>query len=367
MSSEALIPPIWQSANFRFDSTAELRAALLDEQGHYLYTRGNNPGTELLRARLAELEGAEDALVFGSGSAAIAAALLHQLKAGDHVLCVRDAYPWTTWILRDWLPRFGVTCTFVDGRYIEQVQAAFQPNTRVLMLESPNSFCFDLQDLASLASIARARNCLSMVDNSYCSPLLQRPLELGIDLVLHSATKYLNGHGDVVAGVICGNREQIAGIFKQEFQGLGAILSPHDAWLMLRGLHTLPLRMERIGQTALWLVDQLALHPRVERVLYPFHPSHPQYELAQRQMKGPSGQFSIVLSSAQPEITERFCDALKHFHLAVSWGGVESLVLPAIAKSSENPSPGLVRFCAGLEEPALLWEDLQQALDKAYA
>jgi len=361
---QAVIPPIYQTANFRFPNTASLRRALSDEYGSHLYTRGNNPTTELLRQKLAALEGAEDALVFASGVAAVSAAVLSTVKSGDHVVCVRDPYPWTAWLLRDWLPRFGVTHSFVDGTSVSAFQEAFQPNTRLVMLESPNSFWFDLQDLEAIAALAGAIDCATVVDNSYASPLLQNPLAMGIDLVVHSASKYLNGHGDLVAGVVCGSSKRIRKMYREEFQGLGGILAPHEAWLMLRGLRTLGIRMERIGKTASILVERLALDPRVHRVHYPFHPSHPQHALALRQMKGPSGQFSIELATEDPTITEAFCDALRHFQLAVSWGGFESLVIPAIAKSADHPSPALVRFCAGLEHPDTLWADLLQALDQ---
>jgi len=364
-AGQAVIPPIYQTANFRFANTAALRAALADEYGSHLYTRGNNPTTELLRKKLAALEGAEDALVFASGVAAVSAAVLSNLRQGDHVLCVRDPYPWTAWLIRDWLPRFGVQHSFVNGASLADMEAAWQPNTRLVMLESPNSFWFDLQDLEAVAALARSRNCTTVVDNSYASPLLQQPLAMGIDLVVHSASKYLNGHGDLVAGVVCGSQDRIRAMYREEFQGLGGILAPHEAWLMLRGLRTLGIRMDRIGQTANFLVEKLASDARVRRVHYPFHPSHPQHDLALRQMKGPSGQFSIELATDDPKVTECFCDALQHFQLAVSWGGFESLVIPAIAKRADHPSPALVRFCAGLEDPQTLWQDLAQALDLA--
>lgn len=364
---QPVIPPLYQSANFSFSSTARLRDALASEQESLLYSRGNNPGTSLLRKKIAALEGAEDALVFASGMAAMSAAVLSQVAAGQHVLCAARPYPWTTWLLAEWLPRFGVQTTFVEGGQASDFAAQWQPNTCLVVLESPNSFQFGLQDLEAIAALARQRGARSIVDNSYAGPLLQRPLAMGIDLVVHSASKYLNGHGDVIAGAVCGSRQWLEPMFRQEWQGLGGILSPFDAWLVLRGLRTLPLRMERIGKTALSLVEQLARDPRVRAVHYPFHPSHPQYELALRQMSGPSGQFSITLATNDTMVVERFCDSLKHFRLAVSWGGFESLVIPALAKpGGQKTDPTLVRFCAGLEDPAWLWADLLQALDRAF-
>jgi cystathionine beta-lyase/cystathionine gamma-synthase len=362
-----VIPPLYQSANFSFRNTAQLREALAAEQAALLYTRGNNPTTSLLRQKIAALEGAEDALVFGSGMGAISAAVLSQVAAGQHVLCAARPYPWTAWLLRDWLPRFGVQTTFVEGGEAADFSAHWRPNTRLVVLESPNSFQFALQDLEGIAKLARERGARSLVDNSYAGPLLQRPLTMGIDLVLHSASKYLNGHGDVIAGAVCGSKALLTPMFRQEWQGLGGILSPFDAWLVLRGLRTLPLRMERIGTTASALVARLAVDNRVEAVHYPFHPSHPQHQLALRQMSGPSGQFSITLATRDTQVVERFCDSLKHFRLAVSWGGFESLVIPALAKpGGEQSDPALLRFCAGLEDPEWLWADLLQALDRAF-
>ena len=365
--SQPVIPPIYQTANFSFPSVAALTRAFDDEASTHLYTRGNNPTTEVLRSKLAALEGAEDALVFASGMAAISAAVFSQVKTGDHIICVRDPYPWTSWLIRDYLPKFGIDASFVDGTSVEAFEKAFRPNTTLVVLESPNSFRFDLQDLESIARLAQKHSCRTMVDNSYASPLLQNPLAMGIDLVVHSVSKYLNGHSDVVAGVVCGSSALLQPMFRNEFQGFGGIISPNDAWLILRGLPTLSLRMDRIGSTAALLVEKLFQHPAIAKVYYPFHRSHPQHDLALRQMKGPSGQFSVELKTQDPDKTRLFCDALTQFKLAVSWGGFESLVIPAMAKRNNTQPAGLVRFCAGLEDPLELWADLDQALFKAFA
>ena len=365
----AVSPPVWQTSNFAFPTLDAFRRAIADELGHHIYTRGNNPTTEILRKKLAALEGAEDALVFPSGMAAISAAVLANLKAGDHVLCVEKPYSWTKTLLTRWLPRFGVSHTFVDGRDVENFRRAAQPNTTLLILESPNSLTFELQDLRACAEFARSRGIVTCIDNTNCTPLFQRPIELGIDLSIHTGTKYLNGHSDVVCGAVCGSREQIRKIFENEFMTLGAQLPPHDAALVIRGLRTLELRLKRSFESALTIARRLEAHPRVERVLFPWLESFPQHELARRQMSGCAGLLSFYLKIEHPEEAEAFFHRLERFLLAVSWGGHESLILPAVAfhKVPGRPDSSLpfnfFRLYVGLEDPDWLWEDLQRALD----
>ncbi|CAA9339208.1 MAG: O-acetylhomoserine sulfhydrylase / O-succinylhomoserine sulfhydrylase [uncultured Cytophagales bacterium] len=363
----AVAPPIVQTSNFAFPGVAQMRAALKGEYHQHAYSRGNNPTVEMLRRKLAALEGAEDALVFASGSAAIAATLTAHVRAGDHVVSVAKPYSWTAGLMRDWLPRFGVSVTFVDGTQLANFEEALRPETRVIYLESPNSFTFEMQDLAAVAGLAKARGIVTMVDNSYASPLYQQPLAMGIDLVLHSASKYLGGHSDVVAGVVCGSTDRMQQIFAGEYMTFGAIIAPLNAWLLLRGLRTLPLRLERSGQTARQVMAYLETHPRIERVIYPLLPSHPQYELARRQMKGAGGLFTVALATDSVEEVEGFCNRLKRFLLAVSWGGHESLVFPACASfdpktAGKGTAFNLVRLYVGLEEPEVLIADLEQAL-----
>jgi cystathionine beta-lyase len=366
----AVSPPIIQSSNFCYSTVKAMRNALSNEFTHHVYTRGNNPTVEILRKKLAALEGAEDALVTASGSAAISYAVIANLKTGDHVICVRKPYTWTNTLLNQLLPRFGVETTMVDGRVAENFRNAIRPDTRIIYLESPNSVLFEMQDLRAVSDIAREHNILTIIDNSYGTPLYQKPLEMGIDLVVHTATKYLAGHSDVVAGVICGSKEMMQKIFTTELMTLGGVISPHDAWLMIRGMRTLHLRLRQSSGSALKVADYLANHPKVENVLFPFHPSHPQYELATRQMTGCSGMFSIILKADSPEEVEQFCESLKYFLLAVSWGGYESLVFPAVAmfdqgSASQSDVPwNLVRLYIGLEDPEMLIKDLGNALGK---
>lgn len=366
----AVTPPIYETSNFAFGSVAAMRAAGQDELANAFYTRGNNPTVEILRRKLAALEGTEDALVFGSGAAAMAAAVLACVRAGDHLVCVQKPYAWTRVLVRDWLPRFGIEVSFVDGADLAAVEAALTPRTKMIVLESPNSLTLELQDLAAISALARPRGIRTLCDNSYASPLLQRPAELGIDLVMHSATKYLNGHSDVVAGVVCGPAAMIREIFRGPYMTFGAIIGPFEAWLMLRGLRTLGVRMQRVQQSTARIVEFLLRHPKIARVYYPGSASDPQQELARRQMQGGSGILSIEVLADDLAGVERFCDSLKMFLLAVSWGGHESLAWPVAvvirggsAESNRTGLPwNLVRLSIGLEDPDDLIADLEQAL-----
>ena len=365
----AVSPPVVQSSNFCFDSVDSMRKGLQQEMDSPFYTRGFNPTVAILREKLAALEGTEECLVFSSGSAAIGAALMSCVKAGDHIVCVEKPYSWTHKLITRLLGRFGVSWTLIDGRDPETWRKAIQPHTRVFMLESPNSITFELQDIEAVGKIAREHGITTIIDNSYSSPLNQQPAKMGIDMVVHSASKYLNGHSDIVAGVLCCSRNQYEKIFAGEFMTLGGIISPHDAWLMLRGLRTLPIRMQRVAETTPKIIEFLESHPRVEKIYYPYSPSFPQYELAKKQMKRPAGQFSMLLKANSVEEVDRFCDKLNYFLLACSWGGYESLVFPTSAlinsdNYGETPLKwNTIRFYVGLEDPEVLIEDLRQALD----
>jgi cystathionine beta-lyase len=365
----AVAPPIFQTSNFACKTVADMRFALEHEAEVDFYTRGNNPTVDILEKKLAALEGTEHAIAFGSGIAAVAAAVLSQVKAGDHVVCVQKPYTWTNKLMKSFLPRFGVEVTMVDGADAQNFRQATQENTVLYYLESPNSFTFELQDIGAITAIAREQNIITVIDNSFATPLFQNPAALGVDLVIHSATKYIGGHSDVMGGVVCGSRERINRIFETEYMTLGAVLSPNDAWLLLRGLRTLPLRMERIAQTTRQVVSYLQHRPEVAEILWPFLPSHPQYHLAKKQMRSNTGQFTIRLRTDHIEEVDRFCDSLQHFLMAASWGGHESLIYPAAAayKSGNYKSSlpfTLVRFYIGLEDPDYLIKDLEQAFTK---
>lgn len=370
----AVAPPIYQSSIFAFETVARMRAAFGDELDNTLYTRGNNPTVEILRKKLAALEGAEDALLFGSGAAAIAAGVIAGLRSGDHVICVQKPYSWTRGLLRDFLARFNVSHSFVDARDTAAIAAAVTPQTRLIVLESPNTMTYEQQDLAAVAALARSRGIRTLLDNSYATPLNQRAIALGIDLVAHSATKYLNGHSDVVAGVLCGSKALIREVFSGPYMTLGAMLSPHDAWLMIRGLRTLPVRLRQIAETTQAVVAYLKAQPKVERVWYPHDADDPQYDLSRRQTSGASGLLSFTIRCDSTRSIERFCDALRRFLMTVSWGGYESLLFPVaavyppdtrVAEARAGQVPvNLVRLSIGLEDADVLIADLAQALDR---
>lgn len=364
----AVAPPVIQTSNFAFPDLKSFRQAFTDELEHHIYTRGNNPTVSILRKKLAALEGAEDALALSSGSAAISTAVLSQVQSGDHIICVNSPYSWTNTLLTKFLPRFGVTHTFVDARSVENIAAAIRPETKLLYLESPCSLTFEIQDLTACAQLAKAHGLVTIIDNSYASPLFQQPIKHGIDIVVHSGTKYLNGHSDVVLGVICSRQDIIRRIFESEYMTLGAIVQAHDAALVIRGLRTLDLRLRRSDESARKIATFLDGHPKVEQVVHPLLPSFPQYELANKQMAGTGGLFSAYFKAESPQKMEHFVEHLKRFLLAVSWGGHESLVMPSIGfhgvpgrKASEVPW-NLVRFYIGLEDPDWLLEDLKSAL-----
>ncbi|MCC6541999.1 MAG: aminotransferase class I/II-fold pyridoxal phosphate-dependent enzyme [Flavobacteriales bacterium] len=363
----AVVPPVVQSGNFAYTTVAAMRAIVQQEMEKPLYTRGANPTVAILRKKIAALEHAEDALIFSSGSAAIAAAVMSFVKAGDHIVCVNKPYSWTKKLLVELLARFNVDHTFVMGIDPEDYRRATRPNTTLFITESPNSLTFELQDLRAVGAIARERGIITLCDNSFNSPLFQNPIDLGIDLVAHSATKYLNGHSDVVAGVLAGSKAHMRQVMSKEFMTLGAVPSPHDAWLLMRGLRTLELRMHRSADSAALVANHLEAHPRIKRVYWPGLASHPQHALARQQMKRVAGLMTIELDAPDEAGVERFCDGLQRFLIAVSWGGYESLQWPVCAL--KGPSGyytdlpfTLVRLYIGLEDPQLLIADLDQAL-----
>ena len=364
----AIAPPIMQSSNFAFKTVKDFRKALGNEFEAEVYSRGNNPTLHILRKKLAALDGAEDALVFSSGIAAIAVPALALLKQGDNVICVENPYSWTIKLFNNFLSKFGITTTFINGSEVINFENAIQSNTRLIYLESPNTFSYDLQDLHAVAKLAKSRGIITMIDNSYCTPLFQQPIKLGIDLVAQSATKYIGGHSDVVAGVLTGSKALISQIFDNEFMNIGPSLSPHSAWLLIRGLRTLPLRLQRSFETCKVITAWLRNHPAVSEVIWPFSADFKQAELAQKQMQGCGGLFSFILKDSSIDKIEQFCDNLKHILMAVSWGGHESLIIPSIAgiaKADYDPANRrhqLIRMYVGLEEADYLIMDLEQAL-----
>lgn len=365
----AIAPPIIQTSNFAIKTVKELHALFHDEYNGLIYSRGQNPTVNILRKKLAALDGAEDCLVFNSGSSAIYAAVMGNIRSGDHIVSVSKPYAWAQKLFNDILPRFGVSVTYVDGTDTGNFTAAILPNTRIIYLESPNSWFYQLQDLAGVAEVARAHGILTICDNSYATPLYQQPLSIGIDLVLQSATKYIGGHSDVLAGVLCGSTAQLKKIFDNEFCTAGLGISPFNAWLLLRGLRTLPMRLEKIIKNTYTVLHFLKKHPKVESVLFVMDEDFPQLELARKQMKDGFGLISFFIRVEKIQQVVTFCENLKHIAMAVSWGGHESLILPGCAIVAEadydvtQKSQRMLRLYVGLEEPEYVTADIEQALN----
>ena len=368
----AIAPPIIQSSNFAFGTVEEMRSAFADEYSTYLYSRGLNPTVNILCKKLAALDHAEDCLVFNSGAAAIFAAVLANVKSGDHIVSVNKPYTWAQKMFNEILPRFGVTTSYIDGREITNFERAILPNTTVIYLESPNSWDYAIQDLKAVAELAKAENIITIIDNSYCTPLYQQPIDLGIDLVLQSGTKYIGGHSDTVAGVLTGSSKMIEKIFRSEFLNIGSGISPFNAWLLIRGLRTLPMRLERITKTTLQIVQYLQGHEKVEKVIFPFDESFPQYALAKQQMQGACGLLTFIVKATTVKQIENFCNRLQHILMAVSWGGHESLIVPKCAGmpaaefDATNPEHRMIRMYVGLEEVDYLIKDLERGFGEIF-
>ncbi|WP_459129447.1 methionine gamma-lyase [Guggenheimella bovis] len=370
----AFATPIYQTSTFVFD-TAEQggRRFALEEEG-YIYTRLGNPTTTVIEEKIAALEGAESAVALSSGIGAITSALWALLKAGDHVIAQTTLYGCTFAFLEHGLSRFGVEVTFVDTRDPENVRKAMRENTRVVYLETPANPNMFLTDIEAVCKIAHENeNCKVVVDNTYMTPYLQRPLELGADVVVHSATKYLNGHGDVIAGFVVSSQEIINEV---RFVGLkdmtGAVQSPFDSFLINRGMKTLPLRMERHCENAQKVAEYLETHPAIDHVIYPGLKSFPQYELAKKQMRLPGAMLVFELKGGK-EAGIKLMNNVKLCTLAVSLGDCETLIqhpssMTHSPYSEEEQArafitPGMVRLSVGLEDVEDIIADLKQALD----
>lgn len=365
----AVTVPIFQTSTYAQEALGR------PYQGKYEYARTENPTRGALEACLAALEGGAHGLAFASGLAAISN-LMNLLKAGDHVLVGDDVYGGTYRLFVRVMEKFGLQFDFVDASRLEVLEAHRKPNTRMLWIETPTNPLLKLVDLEMAVGFAKRHGLISVVDNTFLSPYFQRPLAVGIDVVVHSATKYLGGHSDVVLGVMATNSKEIHENQKFHQNAVGAVPGPFDAWLVMRGLKTLAVRMERHASNAAALAEYLEAQPAVERVIYPGLPSHPQHALAQRQMRGFGGMISIVLRGGLPA-ARAFMESLKLFTLAESLGGVESLAdHPAIMTHASIPAPrraelgisdGLVRLSVGIETLADLRADLQQALQASVA
>lgn len=369
--THAVTPPIWQTTTFSADSSehfAEIATAVRPAE---FYTRYGNPTHKEVEATLVALEGGEAALLTSSGMGSIFTALMSVLKAGDHVVAQTNHYAGAMTLLDVMPTRFGVEVTLVDQTRAEDFAEAMRPNTRVVYAESPTNPLMQITDLRALSELARARGVTTIVDNTFSTPVNQRPLELGIDAVIHSATKYLGGHSDVTAGVVISSREFVERAWHFSLLA-GSILSPFDGWLLLRGLRTLGLRVERHNSNASALARFLESHPKVARVYYPGLESHPQHELARSQMSGFTGMLSAELRG-DFRAAESFIGALRLATNAASLGGHETLVVHPAAMwggymtaeqlRAKGLSDSLVRISVGLEDERDLLEDFARALE----
>lgn len=358
----AIMTPIFQTSTY-------VQPAVGEPRGHYDYGRTANPTREALEANLAALESGSRAIAFGSGLAAIDC-ILRRLSAGDHVVSEENTYGGTTRMFNRVLSRFGIEFTYVDATDPDAVAAAMRPNTRLVHVETPTNPMMRICDIAAVAGIAHAGGALLSVDNTFASPYNQRPLELGADFTLHSTTKYVNGHSDVIGGIVAVRDEALAEELMFLRKSTGAVPGPMDCWLTLRGLKTLHVRMDRHNQNGLAVARFLERHPKVDRVLYPGLPSHPQHELAARQMSGFTGMVSVDVGTL--ERARALTEHCRVFALAESLGGIESLIsVPALMTHASVPedrraamgiTPGLVRLSVGIEDEGDLIEDLTRVL-----
>lgn len=369
--SSSVTPPIYYSATFLAENADDFAVMAETERHPRYYTRYGNPLHERVAALVAQLEHAESGLCFASGMGGISASLLALLKAGDHVVAQKSHYMATSKILTELLPRYGVETTLVDQTDIPAFEAAVKPNTRLIHVETPANPTLTLTDLAAVAQLARQRGILTSCDNTFSSPINQNPLDFNIDLVMHSATKYLGGHHDITAGVVVGSKALIDQIWHTAIT-LGATLSPMDAWLLLRGLRTLGIRVQRQNQNALKLAQYLETHPEIEQVRYPGLESHPQHSLAKRQMQGGFGGLLAICIKGGYADAARVIARLKLPAHAVSLGGVESLAVHAAAMWAGTMNdeqmraaaiePNMIRLSVGIEHADDLIADFAQAL-----
>ena len=367
----ALDTPIYQSTTFVSADSSEMAAVYGDEKFGYMYTRYGNPTIHALEEKMAALEGGEAALAAASGMAAISTAILGYVKTGEHVVAGRSLYGAAYNFLNKKLPRMGASATFVASTRVEDFEKAIQPNTRLIYFETPSNPIMEILDIEKIAALGKSRGVPTMIDNTFASPALQQPLARGVTVVVHSATKYLCGHGDAMGGIIVGSKAYISELLHEVFRDFGGVISPFNAWLILRGIHTLHLRMPAHCANAQKVAEFLARHPKVERVNYPGLPSDPGHALAQKQMKAFGAMISFEAKGGY-EGGKKVMDGVKIFARAASLGDTRSLIVHS-ASTSHRAVPreqrvaigvtdGLVRLSIGVEGADDLIQDLDQAL-----
>lgn len=369
----ALVPPIYQTSTYTYKDTEEAGKIFSGEIFGYLYGRDHSPTQIQLEEKIAALEGGESCKTFASGMAAIAAATIGLLKAGDHVICSDVVYGGSYGLFEKIFSRYSVETTFMDTSNLENVEKQIKKNTVLLYLETPANPTLRLTDIEQAAKICKAHNITLVVDNTFMTPYFQRPLELGADIVVHSGTKYMGGHGDLIAGAVIGKKDFITKGLHEPVTKLGGLISPFTAFLMKRGIQTLPLRMDRHNKNAMAVAEFLEGHKAIEKVIYPGLKSFPQRELALKQMKGFGGLISLEVKGGI-EAGRAFCDNLKMIHLAVSLGDVGSLVqhpasmthksVPRETRIKNGITDGLIRLSCGIEAAEDIIKDIDNALSK---
>ena len=356
-----------------YETAEAAEARFKGEEPGFVYSRYANPTNRMFEERLALLEGAEACRTTTSGMAAVTMAMMGLLKAGDHVVAGRAMFGSCRWVIAQWLPRFGVESTLVDGRDIEAWRAAMRPNTRAVFMESPANPLLELADVAAVSEIAHAAGARVVVDNVFATPIFQKPLALGADVVIYSTTKHIDGQGRVLGGAMLGAAELLDEAYRDPIRHTGPTMSAFNAWVMLKGLETLDLRVRRQAETALVLCEMIAAHGKAKRLLYPFHPSHPQYALAKRQMTG--GGTVVALDLGTKAAAFNFLNALEIVDLSNNLGDSKSLITHPSTTTHRSMSEedrlelglteGWVRLSVGLEAADDLLRDLSRALDKA--
>lgn len=361
----AVIPPIYQNSLFVLPTSGNGIP-----EHPYVYTRVSNPTVEVVEKKLAALEHGGDALCFSSGMAAISSAIMYFLEKDCHVIASKSIYGPTRTMLKDYFSRkFGVQTTFLSAEEMEHIEDYIQENTKLIYLESPSTAIFKLQDLEKIGKLAKERGIGTVIDNTCATSLYQQPLDYGIDISVHTASKYLGGHSDIVAGALIASKEICAKIRDEERALYGGCIDPHQAWLLLRGMRTMKVRLEQHAKNALVVANYLKNHPRVNEVFYPGLKEGPQKELIEKQVKGFNGLMSFTLKGTAEEAM-KFIDSLQYFLRGCSWGGFESLVVPFTVGTTEEYNEmlecpaNLIRLHVGLENPEMLIADLEQAFEK---
>ena len=366
---KSVTPPIFMNSLHVFDTVKDYFDVDIFEDEFY-YGRASNPTVAILEKKIAALEHGSRAVVFSAGMAACAAAILKICTAGSHVICIKESYGPVQHLLDEFLsPKYDVTVTYVDGRTVKEFEDAIRPETKMIILESPTTLLFNVVDLEGVAKLAKEHGIKTYIDNTYSTPIFQKPLDMGIDIVMHTMTKYIGGHSDLVGGVLVSKDEEFMREIMVQRDWFGGVLGPMEAWLAIRGLRTLDVRMQRHYETAMEVAKFLEKQPKVKRVFFTGLESHPQYELARKQQKGECGLMSLEIDGTLEE-TETFVNSLKLFEKGCSWGGFESLAIAYTYNWTEeqcaflNVSRNIARIHCGLEGTENLIADLQQALDK---